>query len=118
METRLRLQPGQNGTKALVKKYGDRLVCVRYLYDVQTRTRHKTVELIEETVPWHPRDSRERHNMRPAATEHVLVRVEYNELNLRSQVKQAGGRWRSAEQAWLMPYDKVVSLDLQDRVLD
>lgn len=48
METRLHLKPGQNGTKRLVQKYGDRLVCVRYRYDEVSGQRHKTVELIEE----------------------------------------------------------------------
>jgi hypothetical protein len=33
METRLTLRPGMPGTKKLVARYGDRLVCVRYLYD-------------------------------------------------------------------------------------
>jgi len=30
---RLILRPGQNGTKKLLEKYGDRLVSVRYRYD-------------------------------------------------------------------------------------
>lgn len=46
--TRLKLKPGQKGTKALVEKYGDALVCVRYRYDETSRTRIKTVELIVE----------------------------------------------------------------------
>jgi hypothetical protein len=33
METRLSLAPGQNGTKKLLARYGERLVCVRYRYD-------------------------------------------------------------------------------------
>jgi len=48
MITRLKLKPGQKGTKALVKKYGDALLCVRYRYDEASRTRIKTVELIVE----------------------------------------------------------------------
>jgi hypothetical protein len=50
MQTRLKLNPGQRGTKKLVANYGDRLVCVRYRYDEQTKRRYKTVELIEEKV--------------------------------------------------------------------
>jgi len=46
--TRLKLKPGQKGTKALVAKYGDDLVCVRYRYVDATNTRIKTVELIVE----------------------------------------------------------------------
>ena len=45
---RLKLKPGQKGTKALVEKYGDDFVCVRYRYDEARRTRIKTVELILE----------------------------------------------------------------------
>ena len=55
METRLTLRPGQNGTKKLLERYGERLVRVRYLYDVKTGRRLKTVELIVEAVPWRPR---------------------------------------------------------------
>jgi len=33
MKTWARLKPGQNGTKKIVEKYGDALVCVRYRYD-------------------------------------------------------------------------------------
>jgi hypothetical protein len=43
---RLKLKLGQKGTKALVEKYGDDLVCIRYRYDEASRTRIKTVELV------------------------------------------------------------------------
>jgi hypothetical protein len=33
METRLTLRPGMPGTKRLLARYGERLVCVRYLYE-------------------------------------------------------------------------------------
>lgn len=33
MEARLKLKPGQNGTKKLLTRYGERLVCVRYRCD-------------------------------------------------------------------------------------
>jgi len=32
METRLTLRPGVPGTKSLLARYGERLICVRYLY--------------------------------------------------------------------------------------
>lgn len=41
METRLRLNPGQNGTKKLVKEYGEKLVCVRYRYDAERKSATK-----------------------------------------------------------------------------
>ena len=59
MITRLKLKPGQNGTKALVKKYGEALYCVRYRYDAASHTRIKTVELIVEkkVIPIKPQKS-------------------------------------------------------------
>jgi hypothetical protein len=38
------LAPGQNGTKQLLKKYGDQLVCVRYRHDKARQKRIKTIE--------------------------------------------------------------------------
>jgi hypothetical protein len=57
METRLKLCPGQNGTKKLVKQYGEKLVCVRYRYDAARKKRYKTVELIVDEAPWNPKDA-------------------------------------------------------------
>jgi hypothetical protein len=54
MRTRLHLKPGQKGTKQLLAQYGDRLVCVRYRYDAQRKTRFKTVELIVAQRDWDP----------------------------------------------------------------
>jgi hypothetical protein len=46
MKTRLKLKPGQRGTKKLLTQYGDRFVGVRYRYDAKQKKRFKTVELI------------------------------------------------------------------------
>lgn len=56
MRTRLKLKPGQRGTKKLQALYGDRLVCVRYRYDAEHGRRLKTIELIVEEKEWSPRD--------------------------------------------------------------
>ena len=53
--TRLKLKPGQRGTKKMVLKYGSKLVCVRYRYAEVTFKRYKTVELIEDEIPWRPK---------------------------------------------------------------
>ncbi|WP_322816587.1 hypothetical protein [Chloroflexus sp.] len=56
MRTRLKLKPGQRGTKKLQALYGDRLICVRYRYDFETGRRFKTIELIVDEKAWSPRD--------------------------------------------------------------
>jgi len=52
MKTRLTLRPGQDGTKQELEKYGGALVCIRFSYDVKSRKRLKTVELIVEQTDW------------------------------------------------------------------
>ena len=47
--------PGMSGTKKLLARYGESLVCVRYRYDRATGRRVKTAELIVEDVAWAPR---------------------------------------------------------------
>lgn len=86
MRIRLHLRPGQKGTKQLLAQYGDRLVCVRYRYEAERKKRLKTVELLVAERDWEPPP--------PRFTKDQLValRVAFDELAVRGQVKQAGGR--------------------------
>jgi len=52
MKTHTHLKPGQKGTKRLVEKFGDSLICVRYRYDESRGVRLKTVEIVVEEKPW------------------------------------------------------------------
>jgi len=113
METRLTLAPGQNGTRKLHATYGERLVCVRYRYDVARKVRHKTVELIVETTPWNPRQR----NARRDAGDMVAVRIAYSETELRERIKAAGGIWRHRQKLWEVDWKTVRELDLQARVV-
>ena len=76
MKVRLKLRPGQKGTKALVEKYGDALVCVRYRYDEASRIRTTTAELVEEKKHLPP--------ARPGIANDapVPVRIAYGEKSL------------------------------------
>jgi len=114
METRLTLAPGQNGTKKLLTKYGDRLICVRYRYDSGSGLRHKTVELIEETALWSPRGR----NPRRAPADLVAIRIAFSETALRERVKSAGGIWRARQRLWEIDWKTVRELGLQQRVVD
>ncbi|MEW6208251.1 MAG: hypothetical protein AB1631_07780 [Acidobacteriota bacterium] len=111
MRTRLKLRPGQKGTKRLVEQYGDRLVCVRYRYDEVHERRFKTIELIVEDIEWRPRGKM------IAADTIVDVRVEWGEKDLAIRVKQAGGRWNRQKRAWEMRYDRALELGLEERVV-
>ena len=52
------LRSGMPGTKRLIARYGERLVCVRYLYDEARGRRLKTVELVIDEAPWRGRQRR------------------------------------------------------------
>jgi hypothetical protein len=106
MRTRLTLTPGQNGTRRLVAEYGDRLVCVRYRYDEKTQRRLKTVELVVEETSWMP----------PGAL--FLIRIHYDEVDLRTRVKAAGGVWEPALKLWKVDRDTVRRLSLSSRIVD
>ena len=54
MIVRLKLKPGQQGTKYLTEEYGEQLVAVRYRYDEATQKRYKTIEIIIDESEWQP----------------------------------------------------------------
>ena len=112
MRTLLHLRPGQKGTKQLLAQYGDRLVCVRYRYDAERRKRFKTVELIVAERDWDPPAPRF------MADTIVGVRVGFTEMEMRDQVKQAGGKWNRSCKVWEMRYDQVVTLKLEARIVE
>ena len=113
MGTRLTLRPGMPGTKRLLARYGERLVCVRHLYDEARNRRLKTVELVIEDAPWHGVARRPRRNDH----ELVGVRIAWNESELRSAVKQAGAIWRPRQKLWEMSWEAVRTLGIGHRVV-
>jgi len=114
METRLTLRPGMPGTKKLQARFGERLVCVRYLYDREKRRRLKTIELVVEEAEWTPRDRSPRRRARDL----VGIRVAYREEALRHAVKAAGAIWRPRHRLWELTWEAVRVLGLESRVVD
>lgn len=111
MITRLKLKPGQKGTKALVKLYGDDLVCVRYRYDEASRTRIKTVELIVE------KKDLPKQQQRFSDDAQVPVQIAYGELDLGKIAKGAGGRWDSDVKLWYIQYGKIKGTKLENHII-
>src|SRR5260221_6007040 len=85
MEIRLTLRPGMAGTKKLLARYSERLVCVRYRYDRATGRRIKTAELILQDVAWTGSVRK------PPRNDHDLVggRIDWNKSELAPAVKRA-----------------------------
>jgi len=122
MEIRTVRKPGEKGTRALMQKYGERLVCIRYRYDPASRKRYKTVELIVAEEDWQPPE------LHPQAvkatglspkryiTRRVGLRIEFHETELRKQIKAAGGLWDSSQQLWFIPEEEARRLGLVQRI--
>ncbi|MDD2336371.1 MAG: hypothetical protein PHD01_07315 [Geobacteraceae bacterium] len=107
MKTRLTLKPGQHGTKALVDKYGDALVCVRFRYDAKLRQRVKTVELIVDRSDWTPPT--------PRFSENTIVHLQIgaSDMQMRTKAKKAGARWSPEKQLWYVKYAEIIGTVLE-----
>ncbi len=113
MEARTTLRPGQKGTRKLVARFGERLVCVRYLYDAESGRRYTTVELVVSSGPWRPRPRLPRRR----DEEIVAVRIAYAEADPRQRAKRLGAVWRSAQKLWELSWLDVKRLGIADRVV-
>lgn len=94
MKARRKVSLGQNSIRALLDKYGEQLICVRYRYDEERQIRHKTVELIAETIAWIPQPEKIRSDAL------VGVKVELEEVKLQKQIRQADGKWNRQPRLW------------------
>ena len=104
------LEPGQKGTKRLVTKYGDALLCVRYRYDKRRGIRLKTVEIVVEEKVWPPPH-------RYVDDDIVAIPVSYSEKALRDNLKAAGGKWDPQEKLWRVPYGSIRGTELEKRII-
>ncbi len=110
MRAKKKLKSGQNGTKSLLDKYGEQLLCARYRYDEARGLRHKTIDLIVETIPW----SRQTGEI-PSETI-VGLKIGLQEVELQTAVRRARGKWNKKLQLLELRYDKAVMLDLASRI--
>ena len=111
MTTRLKLKPGQKGTKRLVDQYGDDLVCVRYRYDEESHTRLKTVEIIVERKQWTPPPPL-------FATDDVVpVRIAFSETANKQLARAADGRWDPEVRLWFIQYRKIKGTPLEKHIV-
>ena len=111
MEVKATLAPGQNGTKQLLKQYGDQLICVRYRYDKARQKRLKTIEIIVDEQDWIP-------GITFPVDKRVPVKIGFEETELREQMKQAGAFWNPEKKAWMLSYRRVLQMGLEGRVID
>lgn len=92
MDLKRKLKPGEPGTLRHVQQYGDDLICVRHRYDKINHKRQTTVEPIVDEKPWYGDINNVSKKRSPQADLiKVHVKIQYNKMELRSRVKNAGG---------------------------
>lgn len=73
--------------------------------------RVKTVELIVDEQDWTP-------GVNISPDKRVLLKIGFNELELRELVKNHGGFWEPEKKGGLLSFHKVLQLGLEKRVDD
>ncbi len=118
-------KPGEHDTLKYQKRFGDRLVVVRYRRDSAKSKIYTTVELIvderAETFDYteHQPDQNRIHHQPPNQFQSmVAVRINYQEIELRAQIKGSGARWDQQAKVWRMPHDKAIAHGLSDRIIN
>ena len=112
------LRPGAPGTHRFTRRFGNRLICVRYRHDRRSGYRFTTVEVIVDSAPL-PRDI-EAYRVHPLARHRnspVLVRIEVHETHLQRKARAVGGKWLRKHRAWKLPYREAARLDLTSRII-
>ena len=116
MDVIKKMKPGEPSTKRLLAHYGEQLVCVRYRHDRQNRRRLTTVELVVDSGFYLPTGNVPRQDQTPDTRRNVMVRIDYQETDLRQKIKQAGGKWDPERKRWQVSYREVEQLGLIARI--
>jgi hypothetical protein len=107
-----KLPAGIPGTKKMVEKYGEDLICVRYRYDANKKVKYKTVEIIVDSGFWDKKDRVIKKN------KIINLKINYSEIELRNKVKAAGGIWDREKKVWIISYKEAKNLGLLDRIIE
>ena len=109
--TYMTVLPGYPGTKSLVDKFGDRLLCVRYKYNKDLKQKIKNAEIIIQEWNWEkdPKDIPQ--------NKIVHVRIEFGEKQLGLLIRLAGGNLNKAKKYWELAYGTVRQLGLEDQII-
>jgi hypothetical protein len=111
--------PGQKGTRRLVEKFGNKLVCVRYRYDYEQGMRYKTAEIIVAEAAWQPpvQEPRPAPVTKIKTTPYVGLKIHYSEKSLRDDLKAIGAHWSPGDRLWYAPEEYVKRIGLTDRIV-
>ncbi|RPJ03956.1 MAG: hypothetical protein EHM28_14300 [Spirochaetaceae bacterium] len=111
MKSQRILKPGQPGTRQELKKYGDKLLCVRYRVDPDNFLKYKTVEIIESVIS----NRMKRKSIPP--NKKIDIRLNPYDSSIRKIVIQAGGHWDPKKRVWQLSYRQIINLGLEKYII-
>jgi hypothetical protein len=103
-----RLSASQPGALKLARRFGDALVCVRHRHDPLGRYRYTTVELVVDEAPV---------ARQPKFDAMVMVRLAFDETELRQLVRARGALWHAKRRLWCMQRSTAKELRLLTRIV-
>lgn len=108
MKSYCHVKPGQKGTRRLVERFGDALLCVRYRFDEKRGVKLKTAEIIVEERPVNPPRLRD--------DEVVPAAVGYDEVELREHLRRIRAKWDPQVKLWFVMYRLIRGTALEARI--
>ena len=118
MDVIKKMKPGEPGTKRLLSKYGEQLICVRYRGDGKQKRRITTVELVVDEGFYIPLRKSTPAAVHQNPNRNVYIRIDYHETELRQKARHAGGQWIPEKKRWQIRYRDARNLGLNDRIED
>ncbi|WP_288130001.1 hypothetical protein [Microbulbifer sp.] len=117
MEVIKTFKPGDDGTKRYSEKYGQQLCAVRYRRSPCKKTVYTTVEIIVSERDAYRRNERIA-PQRNLDKKWVALKIAFEEVHLRNEVRRIGGRWSKTAQAWVVNRRLAESADLGHRIVE
>ena len=108
---------GKKGSQKYLRQWGDQLLNVRYREGQDGKTIITSIEIIVDERPKPLKGRQQRGYLAARAKSIVGIKIDFNEVDLRNQIKQSGGRWDKDRKLWLLARDKVVALGLKKRIV-
>ena len=111
------LRPGGHGTRKFVREWGEKLIAVRYRELPARQKTLTTIEIVVDERDAMPGFSQHAYNAEKE-TKIVALRIGYEELRLRKEIRRRGAVWSPQLKLWLLRYKTVVAMGLKDRVVE
>ena len=117
MEIIKTIRPGDDGSKRYHDKYGEQLCAVRYRRSPCKKTVYTTVEIIVAQREAYQQKSPQQ---KPVLQESdwVAVKIAYEEVELRTEVRKMGGRWSKLAKAWVVKRTMAERRNIGHRVVE